>query len=80
MGHGPGQRACSRYAGPCRSWRSCFADIAQSISKPGATGIVVDEVVHSGFPDYQHPHPQKGDATLMGPNTIRWTIEELGGD
>lgn len=24
-----------------------FADIAQSISKPGATGIVVDEVVHS---------------------------------
>ena len=55
-----------------------FADIAQSISKPGATGIVVDEVVHSDFQIPSILTPQKGDATLMGPNTIRWTIEELG--
>jgi len=55
-----------------------FADIAQSISKPGATGIVVDEVVHSDFQITSILTPQKGDATLMGPNTIRWTIEELG--
>ena len=49
-----------------------FADIAQSISKPGATGIVVDEVVHSDFQITSILTPQ------MGPNTIRWTIEELG--
>lgn len=55
-----------------------FADIAQSISKPGATGIVVDEVVHLDFQITSILTPQKGDATLMGPNTIRWTIEELG--
>lgn len=55
-----------------------FADIAQSISKPGATGIVVDEVVHSDFQITSILTPQKGDATLMGANTIRWTIEELG--
>ncbi|MEI3059497.1 MAG: vWA domain-containing protein [Oscillospiraceae bacterium] len=55
-----------------------FADIAQSISKPGATGIVVDEVIHSDFQITSILTPQKGDATLMGPNTIRWTIEELG--
>ena len=55
-----------------------FADIAQSISKPGATGIVVDEVVHSDFQITSILTPQTGDATLMGPNTIRWTIEELG--
>ena len=55
-----------------------FADIAQSISKPGATGIGVDEVVHSDFQITSILTPQKGDATLMGPNTIRWTIEELG--
>ena len=55
-----------------------FADIAQSISKPGATGIVVDEVVHSDFQITSILTPQKGDATLRGPNTIRWTIEELG--
>lgn len=55
-----------------------FADIAQPISKPGATGIVVDEVVHSDFQITSILTPQKGDATLMGPNTIRWTIEELG--
>ena len=55
-----------------------FADIAQSIAKPGATGIVVDEVVHSDFQITSILTPQKGDATLMGPNTIRWTIEELG--
>ena len=55
-----------------------FADIAQSISRPGATGIVVDEVIHSDFQSTSILTPQKGDATLMGPNTIRWTIEELG--
>ena len=59
-------------------WEELFADIAQSISKPGATGIVVDEVVHSDFQITSILTPQKGDATLMGPNTIRWTIEELG--
>ena len=55
-----------------------FADIAQSISKPGATGIVVDEVIPSDFQITSILTPQKGDATLMGPNTIRWTSEELG--
>lgn len=55
-----------------------FADIAQSISKPGATGIVVDEVVHPDFQITSILTPQKGDATLMGPNTIRWTVDELG--
>ena len=37
-----------------------FADIAQSISKPGATGIVVDEVVHSDFQITSILTPQKG--------------------
>ncbi len=55
-----------------------FEDIAKSISHPGATGIVVDEVVQPDFVITSILTPQKGDATLMGPNTIRWTIDALG--
>ena len=55
-----------------------FEDIAKSISRPGATDIVVDEVVQPDFVITSILTPQKGDATLMGPNTIRWTIDALG--
>ena len=55
-----------------------FEDLAANISKPGATNIVIDEVV---FPDFQIVNIEtttKGTSQILNANTIKWTIPELG--
>ncbi len=55
-----------------------FADLAANISKPGATNIVVDEVVNSDFEIVNVLPPTKGTATMTSTTDIRWTIDALG--
>ena len=55
-----------------------FKDLAANISKPGATNIVIDEVVNSDFVITGITPPTKGTATMVNSNTIQWKIPELG--
>lgn len=55
-----------------------FEDLAANISKPGATNIVVDEVVNSDFEIISMLMPTKGTAAIINPTSLRWTIDELG--
>lgn len=55
-----------------------FADIAADISKPGATNIVIDEVIHSDFVITSVLPPSKGSAIMIDSNTIQWKISKLG--
>ena len=55
-----------------------FADLAANLSKPGATDIVIDEVVNPDFTVTSILSPGKGVATMLNAQTIRWTIPELG--
>ncbi len=55
-----------------------FEDLAQNISKPGATNIVINEVINSDFAIINMPAPTKGTAVIVNDTTIRWTIPELG--
>ena len=55
-----------------------FEDLAANISKPGATNIVIDEVVNSDFIITNVLSPTKGSANLINSTTLRWTIASLG--
>ncbi len=55
-----------------------FADLAANISNPGATNIVINEVVNPDFVITSILAPTKGSANLVNPNTLKWTIAELG--
>ena len=55
-----------------------FADLAANISNPGATDIVIDEVVNPDFVITSVLMPTKGSAAVTGLNSLRWTIPELG--
>lgn len=55
-----------------------FADLAANISNPGATDIVIDEVVNPDFVITSVLMPSKGSAAVTGLNSLRWTIPELG--
>ena len=55
-----------------------FEDLAANISKPGATNIVIDEVVNSDFIITSILMPTKGVASMINPTTLKWTIDELG--
>lgn len=55
-----------------------FADLAANISNPGATDIVIDEVVNPDFVITSVLMPSKGSAAVTGVNSLRWTIPELG--
>ncbi len=55
-----------------------FKDLAENISKPGATNIVVDEIVNTGFVITDIFSPTKGTAQLINETTIKWTIDKLG--
>jgi Ca-activated chloride channel family protein len=55
-----------------------FAELAANISKPGATNIVVDEVVNSDFIITSVLSPTKGSATMLDAHSLKWTISELG--
>ena len=55
-----------------------FADLAANISKPGATNIVLDEVVNPDFVITSIAMPTKGVASMISPTTLKWTIDRLG--
>lgn len=55
-----------------------FKDLAANISKPGATDIVIDEVINSDFIITSVASPTKGSAMMIDSNTIQWKIPELG--
>lgn len=55
-----------------------FEDLAENLAKPGATGIVIDETVTSCFNITAVSSPSKGTASITGPKSLRWEIDELG--
>lgn len=55
-----------------------FADLAQNISKPGATNIVIDDRISSCFKITSLSTPTKGTASLINSTTLQWKIDKLG--
>ena len=55
-----------------------FADLAANISKPGATNIVIDEVVNPDFVITSIIPPSVGSAVMVNSTTLRWNIAQLG--
>ena len=55
-----------------------FEDLAENITNPGATGIVINEVVNPCFRITSLSSPTKGTASLINSTTLRWSIAELG--
>ena len=55
-----------------------FAELAANISKPGATDIVIDEVVNPDFVITSISSPTKGSATMLDAHSLRWNITQLG--
>lgn len=55
-----------------------FEDLAQNISKPGATNIVIDEVIDPDFAITSISMPTKGVASMINSTTLKWTIDQLG--
>ncbi|MBC8530697.1 vWA domain-containing protein [Gehongia tenuis] len=55
-----------------------FAELAANITKPGATNIVIDEVLNPDFAVTSIQSPNKGTATMLNATSLRWNIPELG--
>lgn len=55
-----------------------FADLAANISKPGATGIVINEVISPDFSIMSIIPPTKGTAMAVNTTALEWKIPELG--
>lgn len=55
-----------------------FAELAANISKPGATGIVINEMVSPDFVITSIASPTKGSATMLDARSLRWNISQLG--
>lgn len=55
-----------------------FEDLAKNITKPGATGIVVNEKISPCFQIISLSSPTKGTASLINSTTVKWNIDELG--
>lgn len=55
-----------------------FAELAANISKPGATDIVINEVVNPDFVITSILSPTKGSATMLDARSLRWSIGQLG--
>lgn len=55
-----------------------FEDLARNIAKPGAVDIVIDEKVTSCFRITAVSNPTKGMASITGPTSLQWKIDELG--
>lgn len=55
-----------------------FENLAKNISNPGATNIVINEMVNSCFRITALSTPTKGTASLINSTTLRWNIAELG--
>lgn len=55
-----------------------FEDLAENISKPGATNIVLTDEVRECFRILSVNSPTKGSASLQNSQTVQWKIAELG--
>ena len=55
-----------------------FADLAANISKPGATNIVINEVLNADFQILSIAPPTKGSAMTINSHSLRWEIPSLG--
>lgn len=55
-----------------------FGDLAQTITSPGATNIVLNDHITDCFRILSVTAPTKGTATLVNERQLRWTIPELG--
>lgn len=55
-----------------------FSDLAQDIAKPGATDIVVKDIVDPCFKIISVSPPSKGMASLLNTTTVQWKITKLG--
>lgn len=55
-----------------------FEDLANNITKPGATNIVLRDTVTPCFRITSVLTPTKGTPTLINNQTVEWTIDELG--
>lgn len=55
-----------------------FEELANNISKPGATGIVITETVDPCFKITSVFTPTKGKAEITGNTTLKWEIDKLG--
>lgn len=55
-----------------------FEDLAQNISKTGATNIVINEILNPKFNIVNIINPNIGSASLINNTTLRWVIPELG--
>lgn len=55
-----------------------FADLAANISVPGATNIVIDEVLNPDFVITSSPLASVGTISLLTGTSFRWSIDELG--
>lgn len=55
-----------------------FKDLAENISNPGATNIVITDKVLPCFTITALSSPTKGTATMLDANTVEWKIDELG--
>ena len=55
-----------------------FAELAANISNPGATDIVIDEIVAPEFEITSITPPAKGSASMLEAQSLQWTIPQLG--
>lgn len=55
-----------------------FADLAQNISKPGATDIVIRDTVSPCFQILSVSNPTKGTTSILDATTLQWNIDKLG--
>ncbi|MBQ8322451.1 MAG: VWA domain-containing protein [Clostridia bacterium] len=55
-----------------------FEDLAQNISKPGATDIVVKDTVSPCFKVTSVSSPTKGAASIVNDTAVEWKIDKLG--
>lgn len=55
-----------------------FEELATNLSKPGATDIMINEIVNADFMITSILPPDKGSAVILDAHSLRWTIPELG--
>lgn len=55
-----------------------FADLAANISVPGATNIVINEIIHPDFKIIGMPVASVGTVTPQSDTSFEWTISQLG--
>ena len=58
--------------------KKLFEDLAMNITQPGATNIVLEDIIQPDFTISGILAPDKGTAIIMDSHTIKWNISALG--